>query len=440
MSENSQPAQPRKRLGILVGGGPAPGINGVIAGATIEALRNGLEVVGILEGFKHLSKGDGTKTINMTEELAQQVRLRGGSVLRTARDNPTKKDKVTRQDKMDKVASALRAMGLDYLVTIGGDDTAFSAYRTSEVLAGEIRVVHVPKTIDNDLPLPGNAPTFGYNTARYFGSLLVKNLVEDAKTAGRWYVVVAMGRTAGHLAQGMGVVGGADLTIIPEEFPGVREGKPACSIDTLCKIIEGAVFKARAKGQTSGVAVVAEGVGVLMEDELSKMAPIVEVDYDEHGHFRLGEVPLGLILKRRLKERFAARADKLTFTDVTIGYELRCAEPVPFDVDYVQQLSWGAVRYLLALGGATYGGGAMMSVQSGEAVPIPFTDILNMETGKTSVRRVNLNQDTYRAARSVMTRLEAEDMQDEGLVSAMAAAALMTAEAFREEYAPVAGL
>ena len=418
------------RLGILVGGGPAPGINGVIGAATIEALSRGVEVVGIYDGFKWLARGDTAHVKSLTVEDVDLARFRGGSILHTSRENPTD-DKA----KMNNVVHALQELGIGYLVTIGGDDTAFSASKTSDSAKGAIKVAHVPKTIDNDLPLPLNMPTFGFRTARDVGARLVGNLLEDARTTQRWYIVVAMGRSAGHLALGMGTVAGAALTLIPEEF---RRGE--ATLNMTCDIMEGAMFKGRTLGREYGVMVIAEGVADLMREELESH-PLATVAYDEHNHFRLAEVPFALILKRMLQRRAEERDEKVTLVDVNIGYELRCADPIPFDVEYTQQLGWGAVRYLLRIGEERWTEtGAMMSVQAGEIVPIPFSDILDPETGRTTVRRVNMNSDQYRAARSYMTRLERHDFELEVQLKRLADTAKTTAEEFRKKYAYVVGL
>ncbi|NOZ19975.1 MAG: 6-phosphofructokinase [Planctomycetes bacterium] len=417
----------KKRLGILVGGGPAPGINGVIGAATIEALNRGLEVVGILDGFKWLARGDARHMRTLSMDDVEKERFRGGAMLRTSRENPTKDPQ-----KMANVVKALKKLNISYLITIGGDDTAFSASTTSRHAKGAIKVAHVPKTIDNDLPLPQNAPTFGYNTARDVGGRLIRGLMEDAWTTQRWYLVVAMGRSAGHLALGMGISGGAPLTVIPEEFT-----DSDVSVGLLCDIIEGSIFKSMAIGRDYGVAILAEGVGELVADELASN-PLVVVEKDEHGHLRLAEVPFGLILKRELQGRAKERGQKITIVDTTIGYELRCADPIPFDVEYVQQLGSGAVRYLLGIGEKSWGrGGALISVQEGELVPIPFTDILDPKTGKTTVRRVNINSDQYRLARSYMIRVEEEDLKSTGKVKALASAAGLTRAEFKKRYAKV---
>ena len=240
---------PRK-LAILVGGGPAPGINAVISAAAIEAINEGFEVVGVQEGFKHLIREDASKIHPLRIEDVSRIHLDGGSVLGTARDNPTRSDKA-----VGSVIKTLTSVGVTHLVTIGGDDTALSSSTVYEKSGGQIRTVHVPKTIDNDLPLPAHIPTFGYQTARHVGVEMVRNLMEDARSTKRWYFVVAMGRKAGHLALGIGKASGATLTIIGEEFKG--EAVPFAAI---CDIVEGSIIKRRAMNQPYGVAILAEGL------------------------------------------------------------------------------------------------------------------------------------------------------------------------------------
>ncbi len=354
--------------------------------------------------------GDTTHVVQLTIGDVSQARVRGGSILHTSRENPTKKPET-----MANVAKALDALGIRWLVSIGGDDTASSAIQVAKAAGGKLRVAHVPKTIDNDLPLPAQAPTFGFQTARTIAAELVRNLVEDARTTRRWYLAILMGRSAGHLALGSGNVAGSTLTIIPEEF-----ANGDCTLDLLCSIIEGAMAKGKAVGHDYGVACLAEGV---------------------FGHLRLGEVPLGLILKRELQNRAKARGEKITIVDVTIGYDLRCAAPIPFDADYTQELGWGAVRYLLGIGEESFGTqqGAMISVQAGEVVPIPFSDIFDEKTGRAPTRRVNINSDVYRAARANMIRLEKKDLADPAWVEKLAKAAKMTPDDFRAKFAPIVG-
>jgi 6-phosphofructokinase 1 len=417
------------RLAIVVGGGPAPGINGVIAGATTEALRNGVEVVGVYDGFKWLAAGDCTHVVSLTADIAEACRLSGGSILRTSREKPADDPA-----KMANVVATLNGLDVQYLVTIGGDDTAYSALKTAETSKGAIRVAHVPKTIDNDLPLPDQAPTFGYNTARSVGADLIRNLMEDARTTKRWFVVAAMGRSAGHLALGMARSGGASLAVIPEQFAG-----GPVDLDLVLSLIEGAMLKSKAQGRDYGVAVVAEGVGEYLAAELQDR-PLVEITHDKSGNLRLAEVPLALILKKELQARNKARGRKVTIVDTTIGYELRCAPPIAFDAEYVQQLGWGAVQFVLGKVGSEGADGALIALRAGCIEPIPFGQILDPATGKTAIRRVDVRSDTYASARAAMTVLEGDDLTDPARLRALAEVAGMTESEFVAAYSRAASV
>src|SRR5262245_58176687 len=242
----------RQRLAILVGGGPAPGINSVIAAATIRARLDDVEVIGVEDGFEWLMQGELRHVRPLTIENVSRIHFRGGSTLGVSRANPTRDPRT-----LERTVAALLELGISELITIGGDDTAFSAMKVHERAAGRIRVAHVPKTIDNDLELPAHVDTFGYQTARHHGVEVVKNLMVDAKTTSRWYYIVAMGRKAGHLALGIGKAAGATVTLIPEEFT-TRPVRLARIVDTLV----GAHVKRLAGGRRDGVAVIAEGVAL----------------------------------------------------------------------------------------------------------------------------------------------------------------------------------
>src|SRR5262249_10324182 len=239
------------KLALLVGGGPAPGINGVISSVTIEAINHGVEVIGLFDGFKWLVRKDTEHHKKLAISDVKGVHLIGGSILGTSRTNPAKSE-----NDMANVLEILHRLGVKALVTIGGDDTAYSASQVYLRAAGAIRVAHVPKTIDNDLLLPGSAPTFGFETARHLGVSIVRNLAADARTTSRWYLIVSMGRAAGHLALGIGKAAAATLTIIPEEF---RNRRPV-TLDELCDIIIGSILKRRSQNQHYGVVVLAEGL------------------------------------------------------------------------------------------------------------------------------------------------------------------------------------
>ncbi len=410
-------------LGILVGGGPAPGINGVIRAATIEAINSGLRVVGILDGFHWLVRGDNSKVWELKIADVTRIHFEGGSILRTSRANPTKS-----QDAMENTLRALKNLDLDYLITIGGDDTAYSALRIAEATGHRIRVAHVPKTIDNDLPLPGRLSTFGYQTARHVGVELVHYIMVDAQTTSRWFFVVSMGRKAGHLALGIARAASATLAIVAEEFRGRK-----ISLCELADILESSIIKRRAMGRNYGVAILAEGVvESILEEDLLRLD---DVERDAHGHIRYSEIPFGEIVKNEVRRRLVSRGLDITIVSKNIGYELRCADPIPFDCEYTQDLGHAAVRYLL-----DGGSGAMITVQGGQVVPIALKKMVDPETGKMQVRLVDVDSDSYHVARKYMIRVEPRDFTDENRLVRLARAGRMTPEEFKERFAYLAGL
>src|SRR6266513_2311417 len=308
----------RKTLAILVGGGPAPGINSVIGAATIRARLEAVDVLGIRDGFEWIMQGDIDHVTPLDIGEVSRIHFRGGSYIGISRANPTKDPK-----HLDNAVLALLRLNVSQLITIGGDDTAYSAMKLEEKAAGRLQVVHVPKTIDNDLDLPPHVDTFGFQTARHYGVEIVKNLLVDAHTTSRWYFVIAMGRKAGHLALGIGKAAGATLTLIPEEF-GLR----------------GISFK--------------------------EIEGIDGIERDAHGNLRIAEVAIGQLLKQAVQERLRGFGLKATIAAKDIGYELRCAEPIPYDMEYARDLGYCAAKYLLSCGRAW-----MVSMQCGEFVHIP---------------------------------------------------------------------
>jgi len=380
-------------LGILVGGGPAPGINCVIGTATIHAINKGWKVIGIRNGYQWLARGDTSKTMELEIEGVSRIHYLGGAILGTSRENPTKTP-----EKMNNVINSLRKLGITHLLSIGGDDTAYSASKVEEASNGEIKVCHVPKTIDNDLPLPEDVPTFGFETARQVGFDITKNIMEDARTATRWYFLIAMGRSAGHLALGIGKSAGATVTLISEEF------KDGASLKGICDILEGSIVKRLANGKNYGVAIIAEGLaGMINPDELSELK---NAERDEHGHIRLAEVDIGKVLKTEINKRLKKYPEKITIVNKNIGYELRCASPVPYDIEYTRNLGFSAIQYLM-----DGGSGSMITIQHGKSVPIKFADMRDPQTGKTKVRLVNTNSESFNVATKYMIRLNKEDFE-----------------------------
>jgi ATP-dependent phosphofructokinase / diphosphate-dependent phosphofructokinase len=407
---------PHHRLAILVGGGPAPGINAVIGAATIRACLEGVDVVGVRDGFDWLMRGDIDHVMPLTIDAVSRIHFRGGSHIGISRANPT-----TDTGRLDEVIRSLLRLNVSRLITIGGDDTAYSAMSIERRAEGHLHVVHVPKTIDNDLDLPAHVDTFGYQTARHIGVDIVKNLMVDAKTTSRWYFVVAMGRKAGHLAMGIGKAAGATVTLISEEFQAPIRLKRI--VDTLA----GAVIKRASDGRRDGVAVIAEGLVLDVAPE--DLEGVHEVERDAHGHLRIAEVNIGEILKAAVTARLSGLGIKTTIAAKNVGYELRCADPIPFDMEYARDLGYCAAKYLLA-----DGTGAVISMQGGHFVPVPFDAIVEPGTGRMRVRLVDVNSTRYAIARRYMLRLRRDDFDDPHSLAKLAAAAGLTESEFRREF------
>jgi 6-phosphofructokinase 1 len=406
---------PQQTLAILVGGGPAPGINGVIAAAAIEAINSGHSVIGVRDGYRWLAAGDLSHIVRLSIDDVSRIHFTGGSILRTSRTNPAR-DEAT----ITRVIESLLRLNVRYLICIGGDDTTFGAAKIAERTGGRIGVATVPKTIDNDLPLPENAPTFGFETARAVGAAIIESLMEDARTTSRWYLAVSMGRKSGSLALSMCKSAGATLAVIPEEFTGDK-----LDLSLIVNTIVGAIVKRNAAGRDNGVAIIAEGIA-----ERTDMSHLAQTSFDAYGHVHIADIPLGMLLRDQVRSALQELAIDATVVNKDIGYELRCAKPVPFDVEYTRTLGFGAVRYLLE-----GGSGALIAITGGRVTPVPLTDLFDTETGRVRIRTVDTSTESYRVARSYMIRLEPHDLEEPAL-SRLSVHTNLTPEAFRARFAP----
>jgi 6-phosphofructokinase len=442
-----------KRMAIQVGGGPAPGINGVISAATIEGHQHKVEVFGMRDGNKWIMKGvDQLITLSGDDpakvpdfyawvkagrckfikplELDNVIYIpfKGGSILGTSRANPTKDPK-----SMEHVLDVYRMLGIDALVSIGGDDTAYSASQVYKNGKGAIRVAHVPKTIDNDLPLPGSTPTFGFDTARWLGVDLVRNLAEDSRTTSRWYIIISMGRAAGHLALGIGKASASTVTIIPEEF-----GTGKISLNRLCDIIIGSIIKRCAIDRRYGVAVLAEGlIEKIHEDELFQTITAANgaygtIERDPFGNMRMGAIEFGRMIRELLTERIKPLKLDTAFIDKDLGYELRCADPTPFDCEYTRDLGYGAVKFLLSTESDRFG--AIISYENGAMRPLPFDTMLDPKTNRMQTRQVDVKGEGYECACAYMTRLTASDFSNPATLARLAEIVGLTTVEFRERF------
>jgi 6-phosphofructokinase len=444
------------RLAILVGGGPAPGINGVISAATIEARNRGMTVIGVQDGYKWLVKGDIKHVRELDIDQVVRIYDKGGSILGTSRTNPAKVIEELGRDRMPEVMECFARLGITHLVSIGGDDTAFSANKLYRQSGGKLRVAHLPKTIDNDIPLPGGTPTFGFETARHKGAAVAKALAEDAKTTSRWYIVVSMGRAAGHLALGIGKAAAVHLTIIPEEFD-VREKKQPhdgrVHFREIIDIIMGTMLKRRAVGKEYGIVVLAEGLiesigGKWLKESMHELAQAlnynsiehygsIELD-KEHNYLRLGEIEFGRMVKDALNVHGTEFAIKTTYIDKELGYELRCADPIPFDIEYTRNLGYSAVKYLLSSRPEDRDG-AIISFDEGRMLPMRFSEVFK-DRDRLETRKVDVKGESFEVGLHYMYRLEKSDFENTVALKAIAECAGKTEKEIRDHFGYLVGL
>ncbi|MEY3283852.1 MAG: 6-Phosphofructokinase [Acidobacteriota bacterium] len=406
-----------KKIGILVGGGPAPGLNDVVAAAAIHAIDLGLTPVGFNNGFEWLAQRYTDEQRTLAREDVANIHLDGGCILGVARTDVAR-DAVA----LENTLAALTKLNIDALVTIGGDDMIASSLAIEQKSEGAIKVVQIPKSIDNDLAIPAHLTTLGYESARQVGVGIVESLMEDARTTGRWFIAVTMGRPTGHLTLGIGAAASATCTVIPEEFGGRR-----ITLAEVARIIEGSIIKRMAGGKNHGVALVSEAIVELLSPE--ELTELQDVDRDAQGKIRVAEIDLGRKIKSEVQSLLEKRGLKVTIVDKTIGYELRCAPPIPIDAEQARDLAFAAVNYLNA-----GGSGSLVTMQNGAFTPIPLVELID-EAGNGRLRSVDVKAESYQVARDYMVRIEARDLRDEALVESLAKTAKSSAEEIRASFA-----
>jgi 6-phosphofructokinase 1 len=358
---------------ILAGGGPAPGINTVISTVAKTFLKAGYRVLGLNDGYKNLFKAN-PQVDEIDFIYADEIQKQGGSALRMSRYKPKNEEFNT---------DFFVKNNVKLLVTIGGDDTASTANRISKYLSEnnvQIQNIHVPKTIDNDLPLPDGNPTFGYYSAKDAAVHLVQTVYEDARTSGNWFVLSAMGREAGHLAFGMTSACHCPMVIIPEMFNHTQ-----VTLESIIRLMVSSIVKRKLLGIEYGVIIISEGVFHFMTDaEIEKSG--VAFTYDEHGHPELGNVSKAHIFNLLLQQRLKLLGISVKSRPVEIGYGIRCVQPNGYDLTYCSLLGYGVKK--LFDKGVT---GAMVTTNpKGEIIPLYLKDVED-ENGKIKPRLVNLN-------------------------------------------------
>ena len=362
---------------ILCGGGPAPGMNTVVCSVAKTFLSNGYRVIGLHGGYSGLfSQSPRFEDIDFFK--ADTYFNRGGSYLQMSRFKPTDEDFEKRFN-----LDLFQQNNIKLLVTVGGDDTASTANRIANFLEAKkypIANIHVPKTIDNDLPLPNNTPTFGFNSAKDEGAHIARTIYEDARTSGTWLLISAMGRSAGHLALGIGEATHCPMTIIPEMF-----NNTTITIEKIIKLTLSVIIKRKILGIDYGTVIVAEGVFHDLAAQDIKDAG-VHMTYDEHGHPELGKISKAVLFNELLEGFFKRIGIKIKTRPVEIGYDVRCQDPIAYELTYCSELAMGV--YELYKKGET---GCMVYVDAfGNPSPLYLHDLQNAE-GKIPPRRVDMN-------------------------------------------------
>ncbi len=374
----------KQSIAILTGGGPAPGMNTVVASVAKTFLNNGYRVIGLHGGYSGLFSPT-PRTIDLDFAFADDIFNRGGSHLQMSRFKPSAEDFEQRFN-----LDFFTSNNVKLLVTVGGDDTASTANRIAKFLHENnypVANIHVPKTIDNDLPLPGGMPTFGYQSAADKGAVIASAVYVDARTSGNWFVVAAMGRSAGHLAFGIGSAAHYPMIVIPEMFD-----RTEITVRKIVDLVVSSIVKRKIMGLDYGAAIISEGVFHELSDaEIAGSG--IKFSYDDHGHPELGKVSKAHIFSEMLEMRLAELGLRVKSRPVEIGYEVRCQNPIGYDLVYCSQLGMGVWQLFRA--GAT---GCMVYVNPEGAVsPLYLRDLEDPISHKIPPRLVDTSADSFRA-------------------------------------------
>lgn len=387
----------KEAIAILTGGGPAPGMNTVVGTVAKTFLQKGYRVIGLHEGYTGLFSSN-PRMVDIDFLLADDIFNRGGSYLKMSRFKPSDAN-----FEHDFNLDLFVKNNVKLLVTVGGDDTASTANRIARFLDEKrypIANIHVPKTIDNDLPLPEGTPTFGYESALNMGAMIARTVYTDARTSENWFLLSAMGRTAGHLAFGIGTSCHYPMIVIPEMFD-----KTTITVDKIVNLVTSSIIKRKLMGMDYGAAIVSEGVfHELSDEEITKSG--IHFSYDDHGHPELGKVSKAHIFNEMLETKMKKLGLKVKSRPVEIGYEVRCQTPVAYDLLYCTELGMGV--YQLFERGVT---GCMVFVDhAGAVTPLSLKELQDPATGRIQPRLVDITTDGFNAVvENILNYITPED-------------------------------
>ncbi len=328
------------KIGLLTGGGDCPGLNAVIRAVVKRSIMYyGYEVVGILEGWKGLLEEG--YIIEMSLDKVSGILHRGGTILKTSRTNPYKEG-----DGEKSLIENMEKWGIDALIAVGGEDTLGVAAK----LSLRVKLVGVPKTIDNDIY--GTDYTFGFDTAVNIAMEAIDRIHTTAESHNRVMVIEVMGRHTGWIAVEAGIAGGADLILIPEKI---------VDMDKICEVIN----KRHARGKDFSIVVVAEGAKIHLREKEANKLVVQDAAVDAFGHVRLGGI--GKVLASEIEKRtgFETRF-------VILGYIQRGGTPTAFDRLLGTRYGVAAVDFI-------HKGlfGKMVSLSGNRIVPINLSEVIS---------------------------------------------------------------
>ena len=419
-----------KRVAIIFSGGPAPAANAVVAAAATSFLEAGVDVLGIFHGYTNLQEYDagrqpmieGEHYRRLTSLDIRGLRNTRGIIIGTARVNPgsaigAPPDLLDpeKTERLGRIHHALADLGVDALISIGGDDTLktanfFYEYQRHHVAdKNRIRIVHLPKTIDNDYR--GIDFTFGFFTAVDVMAKELLNLRADCIATSSYFIVETMGRKAGWLSYGVAIAGEANMVLSTEDVEGdlaIEETSTdphtgreisyrRLSVTALIDRIVDLILEREKRSQFYGTVVLAEGLA-----ELLPQNSLVGLPRDEHGHIRLAAFDLAKMVSDRVQTRYEERTGRRKkVRHIQLGYESRCSPPHAFDVMLGSQLGIGAYRALVE----EQIDGHMVSVSGQlDLQYVEFARLINPQTLQTEVRFIEAGSDFHRLARFLETR------------------------------------
>jgi 6-phosphofructokinase 1 len=315
---------------------------------------------------------------------------------------------------------------IKYVLVNGGNDNIMS----TEILAqgvdpAEMQFIVVPKTTDNDINLPGDRTTFGFDSARSFGTRIVKNLLLDAKSSPRYFIVETMGRRSGHLALSIAGASGAHVLIIPEDF-----GERRIEFSIICDILEGAIIKRLADQKHYGVCIISEGlIRQMTTASIQRLCAASAVHYGSEGQISSDEVELSRAISHEVHERLTQRGIDIKLTATKLGYEMRSETPNGFDATYSEQLGFGAVE-----GFRTHHSNCLV-LWTGDGFRFrSIRSVMDPNTGRLLPRMVNVESEEYRVTRDFLWILRNEDFEDEDSVKKLAKAGNLSEKVFVNKF------